>query len=69
MKYSDPEEVSEILKQYGDWLYSKGKYMAAMEQYIKTIPHLEPSYVIKKVLAFLCFCIILAIGSHTLFTI
>ena len=43
------EGVAEILKQYGDWLYSKGDLAMAVHQYIKTIPHLEPSYVIKKV--------------------
>ncbi|KAF2344966.1 hypothetical protein FHG87_024278, partial [Trinorchestia longiramus] len=42
------EGVSEILKQYGDWLYSKGELALAVKQYIKTIPYLEPSYVIKK---------------------
>lgn len=41
--------MAEILKQYGDWLYSKGNHAAAMEQYLKTVPHLEPSYVIRKV--------------------
>ncbi|RXG51486.1 Vacuolar protein sorting-associated protein 11-like protein [Armadillidium vulgare] len=46
----DQEDVAEILKQYGDWLYENGNTSAAMEQYIKTIPHLEPSYVIKKFL-------------------
>ncbi|XP_076042625.1 vacuolar protein sorting 11 isoform X2 [Oratosquilla oratoria] len=46
----DQEEVVEILRQYGDWLYSKGDHAAAMDQYIKTIPHLEPSYIIKKFL-------------------
>lgn len=46
----DQEEVAEILRQYGDWLYSKGNHPAAMDQYIKTIPHLEPSYVIRKYL-------------------
>lgn len=46
----DQEEVAEILRQYGDWLYSKGNHPVAMDQYIKTIPHLEPSYVIRKYL-------------------
>ncbi|XP_066990678.1 vacuolar protein sorting-associated protein 11 homolog isoform X3 [Macrobrachium rosenbergii] len=46
----DPEEVAEILRQYGDWLYSKGNQSSAMDQYIKTIPQLEPSYVIRKYL-------------------
>ena len=41
--------MAEILKQYGDWLYRKGNHAAAMDQYLKTVPHLEPSYVIRKV--------------------
>uniref|UniRef100_A0A6A7FRX4 Vacuolar protein sorting-associated protein 11 homolog n=2 Tax=Hirondellea gigas TaxID=1518452 RepID=A0A6A7FRX4_9CRUS len=45
------EGVAEILKQYGDWLYSKGDLTMAVHQYIKTIPYLEPSYVIKKFLS------------------
>ena len=43
------EGIAEILRQYGDWLYMKGDLSLAAQQYIKTIPHLEPSYVIKKV--------------------
>ena len=52
MQRCDREEVAEILRQYGDWLYGKGNLGTAMDQYIKTIPHLEPSYVIKKVIIF-----------------
>ena len=44
----------EIFKQYGDHLYSKGDFDGAIQQYIKTIGHLEPSYVIRKVDIF-CF--------------
>ncbi|KAI8826715.1 uncharacterized protein EV422DRAFT_511151 [Fimicolochytrium jonesii] len=40
----------EIYKKYADWLYSKSEYDSAMEQYIQTIGHLEPSYVIRKFL-------------------
>ncbi|KAK4311546.1 hypothetical protein Pmani_016962 [Petrolisthes manimaculis] len=46
----DQEEVAEILRQYGDWLYSKGNHSAAMDQYLNTVPHLEPSYIIRKYL-------------------
>ncbi|TPX63051.1 hypothetical protein SpCBS45565_g06884 [Spizellomyces sp. 'palustris'] len=42
--------VVEIYKRYGDWLYSKGDYDAAIQQYLHTIGQLEPSYVIRKFL-------------------
>ncbi|RKO86818.1 hypothetical protein BDK51DRAFT_22887 [Blyttiomyces helicus] len=42
--------VVEIHKRYGDWLYSKSDYDAAMTQYQHTIGQLEPSYVIRKFL-------------------
>lgn len=41
--------VADIHKQYGDHLYSKGDYDAAMQQYMKTIGSVQPSYVIRKV--------------------
>ncbi|KAL5288344.1 VPS11 family protein [Megaselia abdita] len=47
---SDEEAMAEIYKLYGDHLYFKGNYNASVEKYIKTIPFLEPSYVIKKFL-------------------
>jgi hypothetical protein len=45
------DEVSQadIHRQYGDSLYTKGDYDGAMQQYVKTIGHLQPSYVIRKV--------------------
>ena len=46
--YSDG--LVEIFRQYGDHLYGKGSYDAAILQYISTIGHLEPSYVIRKFL-------------------
>jgi hypothetical protein len=46
----DLEGLSEIFKHYGDHLYSKGNFAAAVEQYIKTIGFLEPSYVIRRFL-------------------
>ncbi|EPY32584.1 hypothetical protein AGDE_08549 [Angomonas deanei] len=39
-----------IRKRYGDFLYSKGSFEAAMTEYIGTIGFLEPSYVIRKYL-------------------
>lgn len=46
----DIEGLVEIFKLYGDHLYLKGNHSGAMEQYLKTIGRLEPSYVIKKFL-------------------
>lgn len=46
----DAEGLSDIFKQYGDHLYAKANYAGAVEQYIKTIGFLEPSYVIRRFL-------------------
>lgn len=46
----DSDDLVDIFKQYGDHLYSKGDHSGAIEQYIKTIGKLEPSYVIQKFL-------------------
>ncbi|KAL5529475.1 hypothetical protein ACEPAG_5460 [Sanghuangporus baumii] len=46
----DESSVADIHRQYGDHLYSKGDYDGAMQQYIKTIGCLQPSYVIRKFL-------------------
>ncbi|KAL1924471.1 uncharacterized protein VTP21DRAFT_4125 [Calcarisporiella thermophila] len=48
-KYDDTG-IADIFKKYGDHLYSKGDYEGAMQQYIRTIGKLEPSYVIRKFL-------------------
>lgn len=45
----DSENLIEIFRQYGDHLYNIGDHNGAIEQYIKTIGKLEPSYVIRKV--------------------
>jgi hypothetical protein len=45
----DPSSVADIHRQYGDHLYAKGDYDAAMQQFVQTIGHLQPSYVIRKV--------------------
>lgn len=46
----DAEGLSGIFKQYGDHLYGKANFAGAVEQYIKTIGFLEPSYVIRRFL-------------------
>jgi hypothetical protein len=46
-------EVSQIMslyKLYGDHLYKKGEFDAAMNQYCHTIGHLQPSYVVRQYL-------------------
>ncbi|OAY83369.1 vacuolar protein-sorting-associated protein 11 homolog [Ananas comosus] len=47
---ADAAATAEVLRKYGDHLYSKQEYDEAMSQYINTIGHLEPSYVIQKFL-------------------
>lgn len=47
---ADAAATAEVLRKYGDHLYSKQDYDEAMAQYINTIGHLEPSYVIQKFL-------------------
>lgn len=45
----DDAHVTDIHRQYGDHLYSKGEYDSAMQQFVQTIGHVQPSYVIRKV--------------------
>lgn len=47
----DAERVADIHREYGDYLYSKGNYDGAMEQFVQTIGNLQPSYVVRKVLS------------------
>lgn len=47
---AEPSAVAEIQRRYGDHLYAKHDYDAAMGQYVATIGYLEPSYVIRKFL-------------------
>ncbi|KAF8898758.1 hypothetical protein BD779DRAFT_1485409 [Infundibulicybe gibba] len=46
----DEASVADIHRQYGDHLYLKGDYDGAMQQFVKTIGNLQPSYVIRKFL-------------------
>ena len=45
----DPLSVADIHRQYGDHLHAKPDYDGAMQQFVQTIGHLQPSYVIRKV--------------------
>ncbi|XP_048417987.1 vacuolar protein sorting-associated protein 11 homolog isoform X2 [Stegostoma tigrinum] len=46
----DNDGLADIFRQYGDHLYVKGDHDGAIQQYIRTIGKLEPSYVIRKFL-------------------
>ncbi|KAF0291087.1 Vacuolar protein sorting-associated protein 11 [Amphibalanus amphitrite] len=46
----DADGLMNIFKEYGDYLHGKGDYSGAVQQYIKTIGKLIPSYVIRKYL-------------------
>ncbi|KAI1726559.1 zinc finger, c3HC4 type (RING finger) domain-containing protein [Ditylenchus destructor] len=43
-------DIHLIYKKYGDHLYGKGDFENAIQQYMETIGHVEPSYVITKFL-------------------
>ena len=45
----DTTQRNVILRKYGDFLYQKGDYDTAMQQYLKAIDNTEPSQVIRKV--------------------
>lgn len=45
----DAAQRNIILRMYGDYLYKKGDYDTAMQQYLKAIDNTEPSQVIRKV--------------------
>ena len=45
----DNNQRNVILRKYGDFLYQKGDYDTAMQQYLKAIDNTEPSQVIRKV--------------------
>ena len=49
----DASQRNIILRKYGDYLYQKGDYDTAMQQYLKAIDNTEPSQVIRKVSSFL----------------
>jgi Tfp pilus assembly protein PilF len=45
----DDERVADIHRAYGEYLYGKGEYDSAMAQFVQTIGHVQPSYVVRKV--------------------
>lgn len=45
----EPSAIAGIHKQYGDHLYLKGDHDGAVQQFVKTLGYLQPSYVIRKV--------------------
>ncbi|KAG2427668.1 hypothetical protein HXX76_012317 [Chlamydomonas incerta] len=47
---ADAATLASIHQRWGDHLYSKGEYDAAMSQYLDTVGLLEPSYVIRRFL-------------------
>ncbi|KAJ3524875.1 hypothetical protein NM688_g8487 [Phlebia brevispora] len=49
-QHLDDASIADIHRQYGDHLYSKGDYDGAMQQFVQTIGHVQPSYVIRKFL-------------------
>lgn len=46
----DPVQQSVIFRRHGDYLYSKGDYDTAMQQYLRAIDNTEPSQIIRKFL-------------------
>eukprot|EP01017_Pseudomicrothorax_dubius_P039869 TRINITY_DN6172_c0_g1_i1.p1 TRINITY_DN6172_c0_g1~~TRINITY_DN6172_c0_g1_i1.p1 ORF type:complete len:866 (-),score=298.83 TRINITY_DN6172_c0_g1_i1:134-2731(-) len=46
----EPALLAEISRMHGDHLYSKGDFAGAIKNYKLTVPHIEPSYVIRKFL-------------------
>ncbi|KAI8328773.1 hypothetical protein BC941DRAFT_444279 [Chlamydoabsidia padenii] len=50
MQKYDDASIADIFKKYGDHLYTRANYDGAIDQYIRTIGQLEPSYVIRKFL-------------------
>lgn len=45
----DTLQQNVIFRKYGDFLYQKGDYDTAMQQYLRAIDNTEPSQVIRKV--------------------
>jgi hypothetical protein len=45
----DEASIADIHRRYGDQYYDAGDHEGAMDQYLKTIGYLQPSYVIRKV--------------------
>jgi len=50
----DTFQQNAIYRKYGDYLYQKGDYDTAMQQYLRAIDNTEPSQVIRKVGTLVC---------------
>ncbi|KAK5121727.1 hypothetical protein LTR85_004602 [Meristemomyces frigidus] len=46
----DPVQQNVIFRKYGDYLYQKGDYDTAMQQYLRAVDNTEPSQIIRKFL-------------------
>lgn len=46
----DPVQQNMIFRRYGDFMYQKGDYEIAMQQYLRAIDNTEPSQIIRKFL-------------------
>lgn len=46
---ADEAEVANIYRRYGDYLYAKNDYDGAVEQYVRTVGTVQPSFIIRKV--------------------
>ena len=46
---ADESQQNMIFRKYGDYLYQKGDFDTAMQQYLRAIENTEPSQVIRKV--------------------
>ena len=46
---ADENQQNIIFRKYGDYLYQKGDFDTAMQQYLRAIENTEPSQVIRKV--------------------
>lgn len=46
---ADESQQNVIFRKYGDYLYQKGDFDTAMQQYLRAIENTEPSQVIRKV--------------------
>ncbi|GAB7362235.1 hypothetical protein MBLNU230_g2260t1 [Neophaeotheca triangularis] len=46
----DPVQQNVIFRRYGDYLYQRGDYDTAMQQYLRAIDNTEPSQIIRKFL-------------------
>ena len=61
----DSLQQNAIFRKYGDFLYQKGDYDTAMQQYLRAIDNTEPSQVIRKVRYHSCVIMLPKLTQHT----